>query len=89
MLEEERRASQQRLLYQMSPARYGVDLDHLRRADALEIVVGQGAKPGQELGLLLGMKVSPRVSEMRTLQKSGPALDHSSSGFPWGGRSCG
>ena len=45
MLEEERKASQ-RLLYQMSPARYGVDLDHLRRANALEIVVGQGAKPG-------------------------------------------
>lgn len=65
MLEEEREASQ-RLLYQMSPARYGVDLDHLRRADALEIVVGQGAKPGTG-GLLLGMKVSPRVSEMRTL----------------------
>lgn len=65
MLEEEREASQ-RLLYQMSPARYGVDLDHLRRADALELVVGQGAKPGTG-GLLLGMKVSPRVSKMRTL----------------------
>ena len=65
MLEEERAASQ-RLLYQMSPARYGVDLDHLRRADALELVVGQGAKPGTG-GLLLGMKVSPRVSKMRTL----------------------
>lgn len=65
MLEEEREASRT-LLYQMSPARYGVDLDHLRRADALEIVVGQGAKPGSG-GLLLGMKVSPRVSEMRTL----------------------
>ena len=65
MLEEEREASQ-RLVYQMSPARYGIDLDHLRRADGLEIVVGQGAKPGTG-GLLLGMKVSPRVSEMRTL----------------------
>ncbi|MBL4767222.1 MAG: FMN-binding glutamate synthase family protein [Rhodobacteraceae bacterium] len=65
MLEEEREASQ-RLLYQMSPARYGVDLDHLRRADALEIVVGQGAKPGTG-GLLLGMKVSQRISDMRTL----------------------
>ncbi|MEM7212579.1 MAG: FMN-binding glutamate synthase family protein [Pseudomonadota bacterium] len=65
MLEEEREASQT-LLYQMSPARYRIDLDHLRRADALEMVVGQGAKPGTG-GLLLGMKVSPRVSEMRTL----------------------
>lgn len=65
MLEEEREASQT-LLYQMSPARYRIDLDHLRRADALEMVVGQGAKPGTG-GLLLGMKVSPRVSKMRTL----------------------
>ena len=65
MLEEEREASRL-LLYQMSPARYGVDLDHLRRADALEIVVGQGAKPGTG-GLLLGMKVSQRISDMRTL----------------------
>jgi len=65
MLEEEREAST-RLVYQMSPARYGIDLDHLRRADGLEIVVGQGAKPGTG-GLLLGMKVSPRVSAMRTL----------------------
>ncbi len=65
MLEEEREASA-RLVYQMSPARYGIDLDHLRRADGLEIVVGQGAKPGTG-GLLLGMKVSPRVSRMRTL----------------------
>ena len=65
MLTEERAASTQ-LLYQMSPSRYGVDLDHLRKADALELVVGQGAKPGTG-GLLLGMKVSPRVSEMRTL----------------------
>lgn len=65
MLEEEREASQI-LTYQMSPARYRIDLDHIRQADAIEIVVGQGAKPGTG-GLLLGMKVSPRVSEMRTL----------------------
>ena len=65
MLEEERAAST-RLVYQMSPARYGLDLDHLRRADGLELVVGQGAKPGTG-GLLLGMKVSPRVSKMRSL----------------------
>ena len=73
MLEEERAASQ-RLVYQMSPARYGLDLDHLRRADGLELVVGQGAKPGTG-GLLLGMKVSERVSRMRTLP---PGVDQRS-----------
>ncbi len=73
MLEEEREASTT-LLYQMSPARYGIDLDHLRRADALELVVGQGAKPGTG-GLLLGMKVSERISRMRTLP---PGVDQRS-----------
>ncbi|TGT53356.1 glutamate synthase-related protein, partial [Mesorhizobium sp. M2E.F.Ca.ET.166.01.1.1] len=38
------------------------------RADAIEIVVGQGAKPGGG-GMLLGQKISDRVAEMRTLPK--------------------
>ena len=65
MLDEERQASQT-LVYQISPARYGLDLDHLRQADGLELVIGQGAKPGTG-GLLLGMKVSERISNIRTL----------------------
>lgn len=65
MLTEEREASTT-LVYQMSPARYGIDLEHLRLADGVELVVGQGAKPGTG-GLLLGMKVSERISKMRTL----------------------
>ena len=65
MLEDERRASKI-LVYQMTPSRYMLDLEHLRRADAIELVVGQGAKPGTG-GLLLGMKVSERVADMRSL----------------------
>ena len=42
--------------------------DDLRRADAIEVVVGQGAKPGGG-GMLLGHKISDRVAEMRTLPK--------------------
>jgi glutamate synthase domain-containing protein 2 len=38
----------------------------LRKADAIEIVVGQGAKPGGG-GMLLGQKISDRVAEMRNL----------------------
>jgi glutamate synthase domain-containing protein 2 len=38
----------------------------LRKADAIEIVLGQGAKPGGG-GMLLGQKVSARVAAMRTL----------------------
>jgi glutamate synthase domain-containing protein 2 len=40
--------------------------DDLRQADAIEIVIGQGAKPGGG-GMLLGQKISDRVANMRTL----------------------
>jgi glutamate synthase domain-containing protein 2 len=40
--------------------------DDLRRADAIEVVVGQGAKPGGG-GMLLGHKISDRVAAMRHL----------------------
>jgi methylamine---glutamate N-methyltransferase subunit C len=65
MTEEERHSSKT-LVYQCLPSRYGFNPDDLRRADAIEMVVGQGAKPGGG-GMLLGQKISPRVAEMRTL----------------------
>ena len=65
MTDEERSASKT-LVYQVLPSRYGLNPDDLRRADAIEIVVGQGAKPGGG-GMLLGLKVSDRVAAMRTL----------------------
>ncbi|HEY2619030.1 MAG TPA: FMN-binding glutamate synthase family protein [Acetobacteraceae bacterium] len=54
------------LVYQCLPSRYGMNLEDLRRADAIEVVVGQGAKPGGG-GMLLGQKISPRVAKMRNL----------------------
>ena len=54
------------LVYQCLPSRYGMNLADLRKADAIEVVVGQGAKPGGG-GMLLGQKISPRVAEMRNL----------------------
>jgi glutamate synthase domain-containing protein 2 len=65
MTSEERKASRL-LVYQVLPSRYGFDPADLRQADAIEIVVGQGAKPGGG-GMLLGQKVSDRVAAMRTL----------------------
>ena len=56
------------LVYQVLPSRYGVNPDDLRKADAIEIVVGQGAKPGGG-GMLLGHKISDRVAAMRDLPK--------------------
>ena len=63
---DEERLSSKTLVYQMLPSRYGMNPDHLRKADAIEIVIGQGAKPGGG-GMLLGQKISPRVAKMRTL----------------------
>ncbi|HEV7632628.1 MAG TPA: glutamate synthase-related protein, partial [Steroidobacteraceae bacterium] len=65
MTDEERRASKT-LIYQCLPSRYGFNPNDVRRADAIEIVIGQGAKPGGG-GMLLGQKVNPRVAKMRTL----------------------
>ncbi|MEE3372130.1 MAG: FMN-binding glutamate synthase family protein [Planctomycetota bacterium] len=65
MTDEERQSSKT-LVYQCLPSRYGFNPDDLRRADALELVLGQGAKPGGG-GMLLGQKVSERVAQMRTL----------------------
>jgi glutamate synthase domain-containing protein 2 len=65
MTDEEREASQL-LVYQVLPSRYGLNPNDLRRADAIEVVVGQGAKPGGG-GMLLGLKITERVARMRTL----------------------
>ncbi|MDE2458824.1 MAG: FMN-binding glutamate synthase family protein [Rhodospirillales bacterium] len=62
----EERGHSQTLVYQYLPSRYGMNLTDLRKADAIEIVVGQGAKPGGG-GMLLGQKISPRVAQMRNL----------------------
>src|SRR6201746_2366022 len=64
----EERGQSKILVYQPLPSRYGMNPDDLRKADAIEIVVGQGAKPGGG-GMLLGQKISDRVAEMRNLPK--------------------
>ena len=65
MTQEEREHSEL-LVYQYLPSRYGMNPDDLRKADAIEVVVGQGAKPGGG-GMLLGQKISDRVAQMRSL----------------------
>ena len=64
----EERGQSKTLVYQYLPSRYGMNPVDLRRADAIEIVIGQGAKPGGG-GMLLGQKISDRVAEMRNLPK--------------------
>src|SRR5690348_18148598 len=62
----EERGQSKYLVYQYLPSRYGMNPDDLRKADAIEVVLGQGAKPGGG-GMLLGQKISDRVAGMRTL----------------------
>ena len=62
----EERGQSETLIYQYLPSRYGMNPDDLRKADAIVVVVGQGAKPGGG-GMLLGLKISERVAEMRNL----------------------
>jgi glutamate synthase domain-containing protein 2 len=65
-LTPEERTHSRHLVYQYLPSRYGMNPTDLRKADAIEIVLGQGAKPGGG-GMLLGQKINDRVADMRTL----------------------
>lgn len=62
----EERGQSKNLVYQYLPSRYGMNPEDLRKADAIEVVLGQGAKPGGG-GMLLGQKITERVAGMRTL----------------------
>jgi methylamine---glutamate N-methyltransferase subunit C len=73
MLDVER-AESRALVYEVLPSRYGIDVRHLRQADAIELTIGQGAKPGTG-GLLLGSKVSEEVARLRDLP---PGVDQRS-----------
>ncbi|TPQ22916.1 FMN-binding glutamate synthase family protein [Streptomyces sporangiiformans] len=64
----EERGQSKHLVYQYLPSRYGMNPDDLRKADAIEVVLGQGAKPGGG-GMLLGQKITERVAAMRTLPR--------------------
>jgi methylamine---glutamate N-methyltransferase subunit C len=65
-LTPEERTHSAHLVYQYLPSRYGMNPTDLRKSDAIEIVLGQGAKPGGG-GMLLGQKINERVAGMRTL----------------------
>ena len=51
MLQAERE-QRKTLIYEVLPSRYGFDIHDLKAADAIELTIGQGAKPGTG-GLLL------------------------------------
>src|SRR5215472_3932831 len=73
MLKAERESSKT-LIYEVLPSRYGFNVHDLQAADAIELTIGQGAKPGTG-GLLLGSKVSDVIAQQRDLP---PGVDQRS-----------
>ncbi len=67
MLKEERGAAE-KLIIQYSTGRFGISEQVLKQADAVEIKIGQGAKPGQG-GLLAKEKITDEIAQIRGIQK--------------------
>jgi methylamine---glutamate N-methyltransferase subunit C len=65
MLPEERQNANI-LIAQYSTGRFGVDEQYIKSADAIEIKIGQGAKPGQG-GLLPADKVTEEIAKIRNV----------------------
>jgi methylamine---glutamate N-methyltransferase subunit C len=63
MLQEEREFAD-KLIVQYSTGRFGINDQVLQKADAIEIKIGQGAKPGSG-GLLTKDKITPEIAETR------------------------
>lgn len=67
MMPEEREAARH-LIYQITPGRFGFSVHDLRRADAVEIYVSQGAKPGLG-GQLMSSKVTDELARIRQIPR--------------------
>ena len=61
------------LVMQWSTGRWGVSADYVRAGDAVEVKIGQGAKPGMG-GHLLGKKVTEEVARVRGVPVGSDAL---------------
>ncbi|MCB2186008.1 MAG: FMN-binding glutamate synthase family protein [Deltaproteobacteria bacterium] len=70
MLPEERAAAKW-LIYQCLPGRYGWNIRDMLKADGLELLISQGAKPGLG-GHLMAEKITPEIAAMRGLP---PGID--------------
>jgi glutamate synthase domain-containing protein 2 len=64
---------QDRLIVQVASGRFGVNIDYLERGAAIEIKIGQGAKPGIG-GHLPGEKVDEEVSRTRMIPLGSDAI---------------
>jgi glutamate synthase domain-containing protein 2 len=64
---------QQHIIVQVASGRFGVDINYLERGAAIEIKIGQGAKPGIG-GHLPGEKVDQEVSSTRMIPLGSDAI---------------
>lgn len=64
---------QEHMIVQTASGRFGVDIDYLERGAAIEIKIGQGAKPGIG-GHLPGEKVAAEISETRMIPQGSDAI---------------
>lgn len=60
----EEKAAAYKYIFEYVPNRYSVTPENLREADAIEIKIGQGTKPGMG-GHLPGDKVTPEIAKVR------------------------
>ena len=60
----EEMAAADKYIFEYVPNRYSVTPENLKNADAIEIKIGQGTKPGMG-GHLPGEKVTPQISQIR------------------------
>ncbi|MAE67415.1 MAG: FMN-binding glutamate synthase family protein [Phycisphaeraceae bacterium] len=67
MLPEERAAAKH-MIYQITPGRFGFNIHDLRRADAVEFYISQGAKPGLG-GQLMASKVTDELARIRGIPR--------------------
>lgn len=72
-LPEELKPYSHRVIVQVASGRFGVDADYLNAGAAIEIKIGQGAKPGIG-GHLPGEKVSEHISKTRMIPEGTDAL---------------
>lgn len=64
---------QNHMIVQIASGRFGVDINYLERGAAIEIKIGQGAKPGIG-GHLPGEKVAAEISETRMIPEGSDAI---------------
>jgi len=67
MMPEERAAAEQ-MIYQCLSGRFGFNPHDMRRADAIEIYISQGAKPGLG-GQLMGKKITEEIASIRGIPR--------------------